>query len=179
MPTGKNPDTAARTQWEAEFHRIIDQHRSSPALVMWVDENEGWGQYDQARIADDAKAYDPSRLVDNTSGINCCGAVDGGNGDVLDLHIYVGPGATRPSGTRAAVLGEFGGLGLRVAGHEWSPGNGFSYEDQASAARLNDRLNGLYEQIRTGGMPQGLSASGPVATAGSHGFVGAGHSSAP
>lgn len=159
MPTGKNPDTAARTQWEAEYHRIIDQHRSSPALVMWVDENEGWGQYDQARIANDVKAYDPSRLVDNMSGINCCGAVDGGNGDVLDNHIYVGPGATRPSGTRAAVLGEFGGLGLRVAGHEWSPGNGFSYEDQASAARLDDRLNGLYEQLRTGGLPQGLSAS--------------------
>ncbi|MER7279855.1 AbfB domain-containing protein [Dactylosporangium sp. NPDC000244] len=159
MPTGKNPDTAARTQWEAEYHRIIDQHRSSPSLVMWVDENEGWGQYDQARIANDVKAYDPSRLVDNMSGINCCGSVDGGNGDVLDNHIYVGPGATRPSGTRAAVLGEFGGLGLRVSGHEWSPGNGFSYEDQPSAARLNDRLNGLYEQIRTGGMPQGLSAS--------------------
>jgi hypothetical protein len=159
MPTGKNPTTAARTQWEAEFHRIIDQHRSSPSLVVWVDQNEGWGQYDQARIANDVKAYDPSRLVDNMSGINCCGAVDGGNGDILDNHIYVGPGATRPSGTRAAALGEFGGLGWKVAGHEWSPGNGFSYEDQPSVARLNDRINGLYEQLRTGGLPQGLSAS--------------------
>ncbi len=159
MPTGKNPTTAARTQWEAEYDRIIDQHRSSPSLVMWVNQNEGWGQYDQARIANEVKAYDPARLVNNMSGVNCCGSVDGGNGDVIDNHIYVGPGSTLPTATRAAVLGEFGGLGLRVAGHEWSPGNGFSYEDQANAAALNNRLVGLYDQIRTGGMPAGLSAS--------------------
>ncbi|MFK0191592.1 AbfB domain-containing protein [Kitasatospora sp. NPDC090308] len=155
----RTPDAAARTQWEAEYHRIIDQHRSSPALIQWVDENEGWGQYDQARIAADVKAYDPSRLVDNMSGVNCCGAVDGGNGDVVDNHVYVGPGATTPTATRAAVLGEYGGLGLRVAGHEWYPGGGFSYEDQPSAAALNDRLVNLLDSLRTGQMPAGLSAS--------------------
>ncbi|MGW6273056.1 AbfB domain-containing protein [Streptomyces sp. NPDC055060] len=155
----RTPDSAARTQWEAEFDQIIDEHRSSPSLVMWVNQNEGWGQYDQARIADKVKAADPSRLVDNMSGINCCGSVDGGNGDVVDHHIYVGPGVTRPSATRAAVLGEYGGLGLRVPGHEWSPGNGFSYEDQADAAHLNNRFIGLIDALRLQQMPAGLSAS--------------------
>ncbi|MET9496250.1 AbfB domain-containing protein [Streptomyces sp. NPDC006552] len=155
----RTPDAAARTQWEAEFDQIVDEHRSSPALVMWVDENEGWGQYDQARIADKVKAADPSRLVDNMSGVNCCGAVDGGNGDVVDHHNYVGPGVTSPSSARAAVLGEFGGLGLRVAGHEWSPGNGFSYEDQADTAHLNNRFVGLIDALRLQQMPAGLSAS--------------------
>ncbi|TXS23151.1 glycoside hydrolase family 2 [Streptomyces sp. ms191] len=155
----RTPDAAARTQWEAEYERIIDQHRSSPSVVMWVDENEGWGQYDQARIADKVKAYDPSRLVDNMSGINCCGSVDGGNGDVVDHHVYVGPGVTRPSATRAAVLGEFGGLGLRVAGHEWFPGGGFSYENQPSTAHLDNRFVGLLDAIRETQMPAGLSAS--------------------
>ncbi|WP_028799787.1 glycoside hydrolase family 2 [Streptomyces sp. 142MFCol3.1] len=155
----RTPSSAARAQWESEFHRIIDQHRSSPSLVMWVDQNEGWGQYDQARIANDVKAYDPSRLVDNMSGINCCGAVDGGNGDVVDHHVYVGPGVTSPTATRAAVLGEYGGLGYKVSGHEWYPGGGFSYEDQASTARLDDRLTGLLDAIRLQQMPAGLSAS--------------------
>ncbi|MEV0845777.1 AbfB domain-containing protein [Streptomyces sp. NPDC049954] len=159
MDSGKTPDNAARTQWEQEYHAIVDQHRSSPSLVMWVDQNEGWGQYDQARIADDIKAYDPSRLVDNMSGINCCGAVDGGNGDVIDHHNYVGPGVTTPSATRAAVLGEFGGLGYRVPGHEWYPGGGFSYEDQPDTATLNNRFVGLIDALRTGGLPAGLSAS--------------------
>ncbi|MEU5664252.1 AbfB domain-containing protein [Streptomyces longwoodensis] len=155
----RTPGTAARTQWESEFHRVVDQHRSSPALVLWVDQNEGWGQYDQARIACDIKAYDPSRLVDNMSGVNCCGAVDGGNGDVVDHHVYVGPGVTPPTATRAAVLGEYGGLGYRVTGHEWYPGGGFSYEDQATTARLNDRLTGLLDALRLQQMPAGLSAS--------------------
>lgn len=159
MDTGKSPDSAARAQWETEFHAVIDQHRSSPALIQWVDQNEGWGQYDQARIADDVKAYDPSRLVDNMSGVNCCGAVDGGNGDVVDNHNYVGPGNTAPSPTRAAVLGEYGGLGFKVAGHEWYPGGGFSYEDQPSLAALNNRFTGLLDAIRLNQLPAGLSAS--------------------
>lgn len=97
MDTGKVPDAPAREQWEKEYHRIIDQHRSSPSVVMWVNQNEGWGQYDQARIADEVKEADPSRLVNNMSGVNCCGSVDGGNGDVVDNHVYVGPGNTAPS----------------------------------------------------------------------------------
>ncbi|MBT3149452.1 AbfB domain-containing protein [Streptomyces sp. CHD11] len=155
----RTPDAAARTQWEAEYDRVIDQHRSSPSLIMWVNQNEGWGQYDQARIADEVKAYDPSRLVNNMSGVNCCGAVDGGNGDVVDHHVYVGPGTTEPSSTRAAVLGEYGGLGFKVAGHEWYPGGGFSYEDQPDLAHLNDRFIGLLDGIRQVRLPRGLSAA--------------------
>jgi hypothetical protein len=155
----RSPSASDRTQWEAEYHRIIDEHRSSPAVVTWIDMNEGWGQFDQARIANEIKAYDPSRLVDNMSGINCCGAVDGGNGDLLDNHTYVGPGTTLPSGPRAAVLGEFGGLGWKVSGHEWYPGGGFSYENQPSTAALNDRLAGLYGQQLQFAASAGLSAA--------------------
>ncbi|WBB64418.1 AbfB domain-containing protein [Streptomyces sp. WMMC500] len=159
MATGRTPDAAARVQWAAEYDAVIDQHLSSPSLVMWVNQNEGWGQYDQARIADEVKARDPSRLVDNMSGVNCCGSVDGGNGDVVDHHVYVGPGNTPPSATRAAVLGEYGGLGYKVPGHEWYPGGGFSYEDQPSLAALNDRLVGLLDTQREHSLPAGLSAS--------------------
>ncbi|MFC7303952.1 AbfB domain-containing protein [Streptomyces monticola] len=159
MDSGKTPDAAARTQWEAEYHAVIDQHRSSPALIMWVNQNEGWGQYDQARLTDEVKARDPSRLVNNMSGVNCCGSVDGGNGDVVDHHIYVGPGNTPPSPSRAAVLGEYGGLGYKVPGHEWYPGGGFSYEDQPSLAALNNRFTGLLGTLRTHSLPAGLSAA--------------------
>ena len=78
--------------------------------MAWVPFNEGWGEYDPARIADDVKAYDPSRLVSTTWRLNCCG-FDGGNGDFIDDHVYVGPEIITPSGTRAAALGEYGGLG--------------------------------------------------------------------
>ncbi|WNF01803.1 AbfB domain-containing protein [Streptomyces luomodiensis] len=160
MDSSKTPDTAARAQWESEYRAIIDQHRSSPSLIQWVDQNEGWGQYDQARIADMVKAYDPSRLVDNMSGVNCCAARDGGNGDVIDNHNYVGPGNTPTESARASVLGEYGGLGYRVSGHEWYPGGGFSNEDQPSTSALNNRLVGLLDGLRENSMPAGgLSAS--------------------
>lgn len=160
MDSGKSPSAAARTQWENEYRAIIDEHRSSPSLILWVNQNEGWGQYDQARIADMVKSYDPSRLVDNMSGVNCCGAQDGGNGDVVDNHNYVGPGNTPTEPVRASVLGEYGGLGIRVSGHEWYPGGGFSYEDQPSLSALNDRLVGLLDGIRENSLPAGgLSAA--------------------
>ena len=41
-------------------------------------------------------------------------------GDVHDMHRYPGPGSPEPEATRAAVLGEFGGLGLGIEKHTWS-----------------------------------------------------------
>lgn len=159
MRTGVAPSTADRTNFESELRRMVDQLRGITSIVQWVPFNEGWGEYDPARIADLVKSWDPTRLVNNNSGSNCCG-FDGGNGDVVDDHIYVGPGNPRPpSASRVAVLGEFGGLGLRVAGHEWSPGNGFAYEMTTSASALTDR----YVQVTNAVAPlissNGLSAS--------------------
>lgn len=156
-----NPSAEQRAQSERELRAMIDQHRSSPAVVTWVSQNEGWGQYDQARVADLIKAYDPSRLVDNMSGINCCGARDGGNGDLADWHVYVGPGVPNSAvaGNRAKVLGEFGGLGLKVPGHQWNPATSFSYELQPDAETLNRRYLGLVAATKSLMIYQGLSAS--------------------
>ncbi|WP_257447797.1 AbfB domain-containing protein [Archangium lipolyticum] len=160
MDSGKTPDAAARTQFELELREMIDEHRSATSIITWVVQNEGWGQYDQARLADLVKSWDPSRLVDNMSGINCCGAVDGGNGDFADWHVYVGPGSSRPSGLRAAVVGEFGGLGLMVDGHDWSPnGRFFYYELVPDSATLTSRYVGLINSIHRVMNRPGLSAA--------------------
>ncbi|MEW1722478.1 PA14 domain-containing protein [Streptomyces sp. NPDC093109] len=127
-----NPDAAARTQYEHELKRMIDQHVNSPSVIMWVTFNEGWGQYDQARIADQAKAWDPTRLINNMSGVNCCGAVDGGNGDIADAHGYPDPQLPAPDGRRALVSGEYGGLGLAVPGHAWPVRFTYVSVDQAA-----------------------------------------------
>ena len=92
MPSMFGTAAADRTNFESELRRIVDQLRGITSIVQWVPFNEGWGEYDPARIADLVKSWDPTRLVNNNSGSNCCG-FDGGNGDVIDDHIYVGPGA--------------------------------------------------------------------------------------
>lgn len=112
-------DQGAKDQYELEMKEMIEQHDSHPSVVQWVTFNEGWGQYDQARIADYAKELDPTRLVNNMSGLNCCGAVDGGNGDIADAHGYPNAQLPEADGKRALVSGEYGGLGLAVPGHSW------------------------------------------------------------
>lgn len=161
MPLMKleTPSTAARTQFEIELREMIDELRSTTSIVMWVVQNEGWGQYDQARLADYTKALDPTRLVNNMSGINCCGAVDGGNGDVADWHVYVGPGSPEPSASRIAVLGEFGGYGLRYQGHTWNNGPFFSYQELASSAELTSKYVGLVKSTQNLMYNPGLSAA--------------------
>ncbi|MGW2054727.1 PA14 domain-containing protein [Streptomyces sp. NPDC001840] len=127
-----NPDAESRAQYEHEMKEMIDQHASSPSVIMWVTFNEGWGQYDQARVADQAKAWDPTRLINNMSGLNCCGAVDGGNGDIADAHGYPSAQLPAPDGRRALVSGEYGGLGLAVPGHAWPVQHTYVGVDQAA-----------------------------------------------
>ena len=159
MRTGSAPSAADKTQFESELHRVVDQLRGITSIVQWVPFNEGWGEYDPARIADQVKSWDPTRLVNNNSGSNCCG-FDGGNGDVIDDHIYVGPGLPQePSASRVAVLGEFGGIGLIVAGHEWEPGAGFAYEMTPDSAALNRRYAEVTATMQGLIRSRGLSAS--------------------
>jgi len=162
LNTVDEPAQWDRTNFESELTRIVNQLKGITSIVQWVPFNEGWGEYDAGRIADLVHSIDPTRLVDHNSGSNCCMSdPDPGNGDVIDDHIYQGPGVTRPpSPTRVAVLGEFGGLGRRVVGHEWSPGNGFAYGDlYPDEASLTARYVEAAGQLRDLINGRGLSAS--------------------
>ncbi|MFF5160793.1 PA14 domain-containing protein [Streptomyces sp. NPDC000348] len=142
MTAGRNPDAGARARYEREMKQMIDEHISSPSIVMWVTFNEGWGQYDIGRIAEQAKAWDPSRLVNNQSGLNL--GADGNAGDIMDEHGYPSPALPpRPDGRRALVSGEYGGLGLAVPGHAWSVQQ--SYVDVDPATYTDDYLAKLDE----------------------------------
>jgi beta-galactosidase/beta-glucuronidase len=138
-PRDKDIERTAQSsrQFETELKRLIDSKYNHPCIVMWVPFNEGWGQYDTERITDWIAKYDPSRLVNNTSGW-----ADRGVGDVYDLHQYPGPDMPPLSVTRAAVLGEFGGLGLPLTGHTWQDQKNWGYRsyetrDQLTAAYLD------------------------------------------
>ncbi|MFD5073734.1 PA14 domain-containing protein [Streptomyces sp. NPDC058371] len=142
MTAGVNPDAASRAEYEREMKQMIDEHISSPSIVMWVTFNEGWGQYDEARIADQAKSWDPTRLVNSMSGLNL--GADGGTGDIMDEHGYPSPALPpHPDGKRALVSGEYGGLGLAVPGHAWSVQQ--SYVDVDPSAYTDDYLARLAE----------------------------------
>ena len=166
MPSVWYPDndSAVQQQFESEWQTIIEQHFNSPAIVTWVPFNENWGAYDVARITDWTKNFDPSRLVDGNSGYNNAPGYrpapgDPGNGDFDDLHIYIGPGgAAQPSDTRAAALGEFGGVGLEVDGSMW-PGDHNAYEMQTSIDDMTTRFVGLQGDLVSLIQDNGLGAA--------------------
>jgi beta-galactosidase/beta-glucuronidase len=142
MTAGKNPSTAARAEYEREMKEMIDEHVSHPSIIMWVTFNEGWGQYDIGRVAAQAKSWDPTRLVNNQSGLNL--GADGGAGDIMDEHGYPSPALPpSPDGQRALVTGEYGGLGLAVPGHAWSVQQ--SYVDVDPQTYTDDYLTKLDE----------------------------------
>jgi hypothetical protein len=153
QPDITRSDESAK-QFETEWAAIIKANYNSPSIVMWVPFNEGWGQFDTARITDLTRKLDPTRLVNSASGWT-----DRGTGDVHDIHVYPGPSSPQPTDKRAAVLGEFGGLGLPLEGHTWqAKGNwGYrSYTDQKALVRAYvDLLERLHPLI---GDP-GLSAA--------------------
>lgn len=116
VPRGRRGERSAegKQQHEAELKAMIENLRNHPCIIVWVVFNEGWGQYDTERITEWVKKFDPSRLTNNASGWT-----DKKCGDMIDMHNYPGPGTPPPEEKRAAVLGEFGGVGFVAEGHQW------------------------------------------------------------
>jgi Glycosyl hydrolases family 2, sugar binding domain/Glycosyl hydrolases family 2, TIM barrel domain/Glycosyl hydrolases family 2 len=145
---------ASAAQFEVELKAMIDGRRNHPSIVMWVPFNEGWGQYDTPRIVQWLESYDPSRLVDNASGWT-----DEHVGDVIDVHRYPGPGSPTPEAARAAVLGEFGGLGLPLPDHTWQGQANWSYRGFTTRDALTDAYVDLVGRLHPMLRSPGLSAA--------------------
>ncbi len=147
----RSPESAR--QFELELIRMIDALRNHPSIIMWVPFNEGWGQFDTPRIVKLIKDYDPSRLVNNASGWT-----DRKVGDVIDMHNYPGPGMPAVEENRAAVLGEFGGLGLPLQGHTWQDAQNWGYRSFQNREELADAYAALIQRLHLL-IPKGLCAA--------------------
>jgi len=143
MPSGENATEAGRAGFGAELEHVVDALRNHPSIVMWVPFNEGWGQHDTGRYVSWLKAHDPSRLVDDASGWT-----DHRVGDVMDVHDYPGPAMPALEARRAAVLGEFGGLGLPLAGHLWHEQGAWGYRRFATTDSLWSAWRALLARLR-------------------------------
>jgi Glycosyl hydrolases family 2, sugar binding domain/Glycosyl hydrolases family 2, TIM barrel domain/Glycosyl hydrolases family 2 len=143
MPSGDNRGPEAETNFERELKSVIDALRNHPSIVMWVPFNEGWGQHATERYVAWLKGYDPTRIVNNTSGWT-----DAKVGDVVDLHAYPGPAMPPLERNRAAMLGEFGGLGLPLDGHTWLDRGNWGYRSYTSLADMNAAYRDLLAQLR-------------------------------
>ena len=141
-----------------ELSRMIGALRGFPSIVMWVVNNEGWGQFDSATLARTVKGLDPSRLVDANSGWM---DVAPGTSDVFDIHSYEDkPNVPARHADRAIVLGEYGGVGLPVRGHLWKPGTSlWSYQVAGGDGDYLTRYRRKMAEVIRQAREHGLSAA--------------------
>ncbi|MBO6102463.1 MAG: AbfB domain-containing protein, partial [Opitutales bacterium] len=139
------PNAEEQKIFEAYAKEIVDEHISHPSIAAWVLFNEGWSIYpkreDIKRVSDWLSAYDPSRYVNDSTGL----PNEHVSGDVYDLHIYQGPSAGLLEPYTFAALGEFGGVVLNVKGHNWFDRGGWAYGAMNSN---NEELTNRYLQMQ-------------------------------
>ena len=154
MPTAWQDAPETKRQFEAELAEMIIGLHNHPSIVMWIPFNETWGQYDQPRITALVRSLDSSRLVNHDSGAGV-GGKDDKVGDIVDDHCYPAPGDTKPEEKRAAVFGEFGGLGYNVPGHCWNKVSWsyVGYKDLESLhAAYFDLYKVLFQRVKSPGV---------------------------
>ena len=133
-------DPAARAAFLEGMEATVAQLKNHPCIFLWTVFNEGWGQFDSARVYARLKELDPDRFVDTASGWFLPAATD-----VDSRHIYFGPWRLRP-GDNPLLLTEFGGACLAVEGHLYHPDKSYGYSTCKDRAALEQRLRALYEK---------------------------------
>ena len=135
---------ASEACYRKEWQEIMDYLYSEPCIVAWVPFNEGWGQFKTLEITTWTKQHDPSRLVNSASGGNHFLAA----GDILDLHNYPQPDLYLYDAKRVNVLGEYGGIGMPVEGHLWTPDRNWGYIKFASPKEVTDEYVKYARQLK-------------------------------
>ena len=144
-----------RDFFEAEMYEMIDELYNYVSIATWVPFNEGWGQFDAARIGNDVKKYDPSRHCDHASGW-----YDQKAGDFRSIHRYTIPvQVPKKENNRAFVLSEFGGYSHIIDGHVWNKSKSFGYMMYNSKETLTKAYRKLFEKQIIPNIKRGLSAT--------------------
>ena len=152
-----------KANFRAEASRIVGQLSNTTSVIGWIPFNEGWGQWsvDAAKdVGTQLKTQDPSRLMDERSGSDCCyTSGDPGGGDLIDWHVYPGPALPAPDATRASMDGEHGGYNFSVDGHRWPGAPTELPNSVTSNTALTDAYVANTTVLRDQGARYGLSGS--------------------
>lgn len=123
-----------------------------PSIILWTIFNEGWGQFCSQKLYQKVKKWDPTRIIDTTSGW-----VDYGASDVKSLHIYFHKIKWK-SDVRPITLSEFGGYAYQCKNHIYSLNKTYGYKFFKSANAYQNAILKLYEKQIIPAIHRGLCA---------------------
>lgn len=141
QPNPRLPE-GAKQIFEKQCAEMMAQLYNHPSITTWVLFNEKWGAYDQQRLTEWVKQTDPTRLVNGHSGeilyVNEKLRSPSPNAyvsaDITDVHSYPDPMNSLAMPGKARVLGEFGGIGVFIPGHQWNTNSAWGYINVTPAA---------------------------------------------
>lgn len=146
-------DETGRKEFEKNITETVNSLSFFNCIILWTLFNEGWGQYDAARLTDYLRELDPTRLIDSTSGWH-----DQGCGDFFSRHVYFSKYSYKgDKAGRAEILSEFGGLIYRIPGHVYNDKD-FIYSKVKSEDEYLSKLKALFDNVRMQ-KEKGLAAS--------------------
>ena len=151
--TDRQRSASSSENYYREWKEIVDQCGQHPCVVVWVPFNEGWGQFETEKVAAGTKEYDPTRFVNPASGGNHRDC-----GDIFDLHHYPQPAMFLSDPNRVNVLGEYGGIGLPLAGHLWKEDQNWGYVKFQNKDEVTAEYVKYAEQLK-GFVRRGYSAA--------------------
>ena len=139
-------DKSSKKHYCQELTSMIKALYNSPSIITWVPFNEGWGQFNTPEVIDKIRDLDQSRLIDAASGW-----FDFTVGDIYDIHSYPNPKMPPIINikSRAAVVGEFGGLRLEIKEHIWRFQEKFVYRDYNSQDLLMRKYEKFLLKLKT------------------------------
>ncbi|WPV64749.1 glycoside hydrolase family 2 protein [Chitinophaga sp. LS1] len=154
--TDKNRTPESEGYYRKEWNAIMDAAYNFPCIVVWTPFNEAWGQFKTVEITAWTMQKDPSRLVNSASGGNFYET-----GHIIDLHNYPNPAMPRPDvfgKKQILVLGEFGGLGLPLEGHNWQGNKNWGYQSFKNSEEMFKKYKTFTDRLAEL-IPLGLSAA--------------------
>lgn len=130
-------DAKARERFVTTMPETVQRLYNVPSIAIWTLFNEGWGQFDSARLTRYLRELDPTRLIDSTSGW-----FDQGSGDFDSRHIYFKKAKPVGDPNRILSISECGAYSFLCPGH---------YEERKKTTyryfRSGDALYGAIEDL--------------------------------
>lgn len=150
---GLHRDSATRQAFEDAMRETVDALYNHPCICYWTIFNEGWGQFDSARMYELLKSLDSSRFIDTASGW-----FKGAPSDVISEHVYF-KRVKMKKGSAPLVLSEFGGYSCKLEGHSFNLDKTYGYRFFEKKEDFMDALEALYNDEIIPLVREGLCAS--------------------
>ena len=136
----RRSDKSIKTFYK-EWGEIIDNLKFFQCIIIWIPFNEAWGQFDTEKVVNFTIKKDSTRLINSASGGNARNC-----GNIYDVHHYTEPSQFSSSNTSINVIGEYGGLGLKIFNHTWN-NNSCAYVKLKSIRKLTKKYEEFIKKL--------------------------------